>query len=158
MAFSPPLWAGCIHQAFHALYDTKTPLRFAIVRVVLTTSLGFLFALWLPRPLGIDPKWGVAGLTISAGLSGWVEFALLRRALTRRIGAVSLPHKFLIILWTSAFAGAALGYGVKRLMGTGHPLPLAVLSLGTYGAVYLCGTYRLGIDESRGILKRVWPA
>ena len=50
-------------SAFYALYDTKTPLRFAIVRVVLTTSLGFLFALWLPRPLGIDLKWGVAGLT-----------------------------------------------------------------------------------------------
>jgi putative peptidoglycan lipid II flippase len=146
-------------SAFYALYDTKTPLRFAIVRVVLTTSLGFLFALWLPRPLGIDPKWGVAGLTISAGLSGWVEFVLLRRALTRRIGAVSLPHKFLIILWTSAFAGAALGFGVKRLMGTVHPWPLAVASLGTYGAVYLCGTYLLGIDESRkaveGMLRRL---
>jgi len=146
-------------SAFYALYDTKTPLRFAIVRVVLTTSLGFLFALWLPRPLGIDPKWGVAGLTISAGLSGWVEFALLRRALTRRIGAVSLPHKFLIILWTSASAGAALGFGVKRLMGTVHPLPLAAASLGTYGAIYLCGTYLLGIGESRkaveGVLRRL---
>jgi len=146
-------------SAFYALYDTKTPLRFAIVRVVLTTSLGFLFALWLPRPLGIDPKWGVAGLTISAGLSGWVEFALLRRALTRRIGAVSLPHKFLIILWTSASAGAALGFGVKRLMGTVHPLPLAVASLATYGAIYLCGTYLLGIGESRkaveGVLRRL---
>jgi putative peptidoglycan lipid II flippase len=145
-------------SAFYALYDTKTPLRFAMVRVVLTTSLGFVFALWLPRPLGIDPKWGVAGLTVSAGLSGWVEFALLRRALTGRIGAVSLHYKFLIMLWTSAFAAAALGYGVKRLMGTGHPLPLAVMALGIYGVVYLSGTYLLGVDESRksvdGVLRR----
>jgi putative peptidoglycan lipid II flippase len=146
-------------SAFYALYDTKTPLRFAMVRVVLTTSLGFVFALWLPRPLGIDPKWGVAGLTVSAGLSGWVEFALLRRALTGRIGAVSLHYKFLITLWTSAFAAAALGYGVKRLMGTGHPLPLAVMALGIYGVVYLSGTYLLGVDESRksvdGVLRRM---
>src|SRR6185437_1025366 len=120
---------------------------------------GFVFALWLPRPLGIDPKWGVAGLTVSAGLSGWVEFALLRRALTNRIGAVSLPHRFLITLWASAFAGAALGYELKRLMGTGHPWPLAVVSLGVFGTVYLGGTYVFGIDESRktvdGLLRRI---
>src|SRR6185437_6654842 len=70
------LLATCLGRlyssAFYALYDTKTPLRFAVVRVILTTALGFLFALWLPRPLGIDPKWGVADWTSPAGLPvGW---------------------------------------------------------------------------------------
>jgi putative peptidoglycan lipid II flippase len=142
-------------SAFYALYDTKTPLRFAVVRVVLTTILGFVFALWLPRPLGIDMKWGVAGLTVSAGMSGWVEFALLRRALSRRIGTVSLPHRFLVTLWGSAFAAAALGYEVKKLMGTAHPWPLAMASLGVYGVVYFGATYALGVGECRAILNRV---
>ena len=75
-------------SAFYALRDTRTPLNFAIIRVVLTVVLGYLFALPLPRLLGIDPRWGVAGLTLSAGMAGWVEFALLRRALQARIGAV----------------------------------------------------------------------
>jgi len=35
-------------------------------RVLLTTILGYLSALPLPRLLGIEPRWGVAGLTISA--------------------------------------------------------------------------------------------
>jgi len=36
-------------------------------------------SLWLPRALHLDPKLGAVGLTASAGLAGWVEFALLRR-------------------------------------------------------------------------------
>ncbi|HEV7799209.1 MAG TPA: murein biosynthesis integral membrane protein MurJ, partial [Pyrinomonadaceae bacterium] len=54
-------------STYYALHDTRTPLRYAIVRVTLTTVLGYLCALPLPRLLGIDPKWGVAGLTASAG-------------------------------------------------------------------------------------------
>jgi putative peptidoglycan lipid II flippase len=141
-------------SAFYALYDTKTPLRFAIVRVVLTTALGFVFALWLPHPLGIDPKWGVAGLTASAGISGWAEFALLRRALSARIGTVSLSRKFLVFLWTSAFAAAALGFFIKHALGTAHPWPLAIASLGAYGLVYFCGTYVCGVVESQTLLRR----
>jgi putative peptidoglycan lipid II flippase len=145
-------------SAFYALYDTRTPLRFAMIRVVFTTALGFVFALWLPRPLGIDPKWGVAGLTASAGLSGWIEFALLRSALSRRIGPVSLPKQFLLSLWLAAFTGAVVGYVLKIAVGTRHPLPLAVLVLGMYGALYVAGTYLLGIPESRqtvdGVLRR----
>src|SRR2546423_6761009 len=45
-------------STYYALQDTRTPLMFAIVRVVLTTILGYLFALPLPRALGIDPKLG----------------------------------------------------------------------------------------------------
>src|SRR5438067_2659521 len=72
-------------STYYALHDTRTPLRYAIVRVTLTTTLGYLFAIPLPPMLGIDPKWGVAGLTVSAGIAGWIEFALLRRTLNRRI-------------------------------------------------------------------------
>ena len=68
-------------SAFYALRDTRTPLNFAIIRVVLTVTLGYLCALPLPRLLGIDSHWGVAGLTFSAGIAGWVEFALLRRGI-----------------------------------------------------------------------------
>src|SRR5208282_4673250 len=63
-------------STYYALRDTRTPLRFAIIRVVLTTILGYLSAVPLPHLLGIDQRWGVAGLTISAGISGWVEFLL----------------------------------------------------------------------------------
>ncbi len=90
-------------SAFYALRDTRTPLNFAIIRVVLTVALGYFFALPLPRLLGIDQRWGVAGLTLSAGLAGWVEFALLRRALQARIGAVVASVSRVARLWVGSF-------------------------------------------------------
>ena len=65
--------------------------RYALVRVVLTTVLGYLFAIPLPRWLGVAPAWGAAGLTASAGIAGWVEMLLLRRSLNARIGRTGLP-------------------------------------------------------------------
>jgi putative peptidoglycan lipid II flippase len=54
-------------SAFYALRNTRTPLNFAIIRVALTLALGYFFALPLPRLLGIDHRWGVPGLPLSAG-------------------------------------------------------------------------------------------
>src|SRR5260221_4358845 len=73
-------------SGYYALRDTRTPLRFAIVRVLLTTLLGYLAALPLPRLLGIEPRWGVAGLTISAGIGSWVGVTLLPRGRGRPMG------------------------------------------------------------------------
>jgi putative peptidoglycan lipid II flippase len=140
-------------SAFYALLDTRTPLRFAIIRVVLTVALGFPCALFLPGWIGIDPKWGVAGLTVSAGIAGWVEFALLRNALGKRIGETSLPASFTARLWAVAFFAGGLAYLVKLQVGTDHPILRAVLALPLYGGVYFGGTAALGIAEARAILK-----
>lgn len=142
-------------SAFYALLDTRTPLRFALVRVTLTIVLGLLFALPLPRWLGIDPRWGVAGLTASAGIAGWVEFALLRRALRRKIGPTPLAPEFTATLWAVAFVAAAAGFGLKLLIGTAHPLVLASIVLPVYGAIYFAGTALLGIYESQSTLTGV---
>jgi putative peptidoglycan lipid II flippase len=142
-------------SAFYALLDTKTPLRFAIIRVLLTTALGLLFALYLPHWLGIDEKWGVAGLTASAGIAGWVEFALLRHALGDRIGKTGIPADFVVKLWLTAGIGAGLGYAVKLMLGVAHPVWLAVVVLSLYGIVYFGGTSLLGIPESQFTLKSV---
>jgi putative peptidoglycan lipid II flippase len=139
-------------STFYALLDTRTPLRFALIRVVLTASLGYVFALRVPQWIGIDPKWGVAGLTASAGIAGWVEFVLLRHALGQRIGATALPADFILKLWSIAFLGAGLGYFIKELLGAVHPLFLALLILPLYGAVYFGGTLFVGINESQHTL------
>lgn len=140
-------------SAFYALLDTRTPLRFAIIRVLLTTALGLLFALVLPGWIGIDQKWGVAGLTASAGIAGWVEFALLRHSLARRIGHVPFAPGFTLTLWAVAFTAAVCGYLLKLLIGTAHPLVLASIVLPLYGAIYFGGTAMFGIAESRDTLR-----
>jgi putative peptidoglycan lipid II flippase len=142
-------------SAFYALLDTRTPLRFALIRVLLTATLGYIFALRIPTWIGIDPKWGVAGLTASAGIAGWIEFALLRHALAERVGKIALPPDFILKLWSVAFLGAGLGYLIKELLGTVHPLFLAILVLPVYAAVYFSGSSFLGIEESRSTLRPI---
>lgn len=143
-------------STYYALHDTRTPLRYAIIRVALTTALGYLFALPLPVALGINPKWGVAGLTASAGIAGWIEFALLRRTLNRRIGKTGLAVQYLVKLWTAALVAAGIGWGLKLLVGDLHPIPLAVVVLGGYGVSYFAITSALGVAEARTVIGRLF--
>lgn len=138
-------------SAYYALLNTRTPLKYAAVRVALTTAAGIVAAFYLPYLFHLDRKWGVAGLTASAGLAGWVEFYLLRRGLTRYIGLVSIPAKLMVKLWSVALIAAAVAYGIKRAVGTNHPLPLAVVALGAYGVIYWLGTLAAGVEEAREI-------
>src|SRR6266850_2083477 len=142
-------------STYYALRDTRTPLRYAIIRVVLTTTLGYLCALPLPRALGIDPQWGVAGLTASAGVAGWIEFALLRRSLNRRIGRTGLSASYIIKLWLAALLAADIGWTLKLTLPNLHPIPLAAIVLSFYGVCYFGVTFTLDISESRTVLGKV---
>ena len=141
-------------SAYYALRDTRTPLRFAVVRVILTTGLGYLCALPLPRWLGVDPSWGAAGLTASAGFSAWVEFTLLRRAMNRRIGRSEFPVAYFVKLWASAIIAAAAGWGLRWLAHPQHPVVTGILVLIPYGLVYLGLTALLGVDETAALFRR----
>jgi putative peptidoglycan lipid II flippase len=134
-------------STYYALRDTRTPLRFAVIRVALTTAMGYVCALWLPGWIGIEPRWGVAGLTASAGVAGWVEFTLLRRALNRRIGETGLPASLVARLWTSAAVAAALAWAVKLGIGPHRPYVEAAAVLGAYGVAYFATAYLLKIEE-----------
>jgi putative peptidoglycan lipid II flippase len=143
-------------STYYALHDTRTPLRYAVIRVVLTTVLGYLCALPLPRALGIEPKWGVAGLTASAGIAGWVEFVLLRRTLNKRIGQTGLAFPYVGKLWLGAAVGAGVGWGFKLILGRLHPVPLAIVVLGGYGVTYFAITSAFGLAEARNVLARAF--
>jgi putative peptidoglycan lipid II flippase len=142
-------------STYYALHDTRTPLRFALVRVLLTTLLGYLFSIPLPDALGVARQWGAVGLTASAGLAGWVEFLLLRRSLNRRIGWTGLPLSYVLKLWLSAAVSAAAAWGIKYALGPLHPIPLAVLVLTPYGLLFFALTWAWGLPESRAVVGRV---
>ena len=142
-------------SAYYALRDTRTPLRYAIVRVLLTTALGYLFALPLPRLLGINPRWGAAGLTVSYGMAAWLEFLLLRRGMSRRIGAIESPVAYFGRLWFAAVVAAILAWAVRIILHPQRPLIAAVVVLAPYGLAYLLLTMALGIDEARALQRRM---
>jgi putative peptidoglycan lipid II flippase len=142
-------------QTYYALRDTRTPLRYAIVRVTLTTVLGYLFAIPLPRLLGVPSLWGAAGLTMSAGMAGWVEMWLLRRALNARIGRTGLAVDYLAKVWISAIAGGAVAWGIKLVLPTLHPVVTAVLVLGPYGVAFFGVAIAFRIPEASTAIGRL---
>ncbi len=142
-------------STYYALKDTRTPLRFALVRVALTIGLGYVAALMLPDLLGVDRRYGAAGLTASAGVAGWVEFALLRSRLNRRIGQTGLPAALLARLWLGAVLAAGGGWGVLFLARGISPRPAGVLVLGTFGLVYVLATYAAGVPQAKAFLGRL---
>jgi len=142
-------------SAFYALRDTRTPLKYAIVRVALTLSLGYLCALPLPRMLGISQRWGAAGLTLSGGFAGWIEFLLLRRALHFRIGAIDSGRGRMARLWAVAIGAALAGVGLKLALPFHNAILVGICVLLPYGGVYIGVTRWMGI-ESLGAFNRIW--
>ncbi|HJP84357.1 MAG TPA: murein biosynthesis integral membrane protein MurJ [Gemmatimonadaceae bacterium] len=152
-------------STFYALRDTRTPLRYAVIRVVLTTALGYMFALVVPPLLGLDRKLGAAGLTASAGLAGWVEFLLLRRTLDRRIGRTRLPGSRIGRLWIAAISGAVLPWIYKLAIDRSSPMLgvhenavhskfVALGLLALYGVTYLALTAAFRIPEAATVMNR----
>jgi putative peptidoglycan lipid II flippase len=151
-------------STFYALHDTRTPLKFAVVRVFLTTALGYVFAFNLPRLFGLESNWGTAGLTASAGLAGWVEFMLLRRSLNSKIGKTGLNSGYVLRLWISALLAAGLGWAIKSFIFSVHahthppihPKIAAGLILAPYGVLYfLISAFVFQLDEAKTVLMRV---
>ena len=94
-------------------------------------------------------------------MAGWIEFAMLRRALTRRIGSVKLAPSFLGRLWISGLSAALAGvafhlYAAPRIA---PHLPFrhiseAILVSGMFGVVYFGAAIALGVPEARATLQR----
>lgn len=142
-------------STYYALQDTRTPLRFASLRVALTIGLGYLCAIPLPSLIGVDPKWGAAGLTASAGVAGWIEFTLLRRKLNQRIGTTGLRLDYVGKLWLAAAVGASVGWAIKLVIGDQHPIIVAALVFIPYGLIYFLITSALGLPEAKAVIERM---
>jgi putative peptidoglycan lipid II flippase len=140
-------------SAYFALRDTRSPLRCALVRVGSTIVLGYACSMWLPTALGLPRLWGAAGLTASAGVAAWIELLLLRSGINRRIGSTGLPVDYLVRLWTSAAAGAAVAWAVKlSLPPAFHPILTGALVLAPYGATFAGMTMAFRIPEAARIV------
>jgi putative peptidoglycan lipid II flippase len=144
-------------SAFYALGDPKPPLRAALVRVAITGAVGWVFALPLRTALGYSPAWGAFGLTASAGFAAWVEFLLLKRWLTARIGEVPVPVRLgLGALAVAAVAGAA-GYGTWRVIPSlgGADWLAALSAIAVFGVIYLVVMAVAGVPEAAALRRRL---
>jgi putative peptidoglycan lipid II flippase len=100
-------------SAFFALQDSRTPMRFAMVRVMLGIMLAYILGVRMPGWTGHEVRWGAAGLTLASGVAGWCEFALLRRSVALRIGALPPILPTVGRLWACAIVAAAVTWMVR---------------------------------------------
>ncbi len=142
-------------STFYAIQDTRTPMRFALIRVGTGIALGFLLAVYLPRAYGIEEAWGAPGLALAGSLAGWLEFLLLRRSLTRVVGRPVRDPALLARLWASAAAAALGAWGLLQVVSHRPPLVVCAIVLGCYSAIYLGLTHLMGIREARAFVSRL---
>jgi len=142
-------------SAFYALHDTRTPLRFAAVRVGIGVALGAVLALLAPAWLGIAPRWGAAGITLASSIGAWAELVLLRSALRARLGVDRRSPDVTARLWACSAVAALAAWGVKLLVDTMHPWIVAALVVGAFGVIYLATTAALGIEQARALFARL---
>ena len=159
-----------LSSTFFALRDTKTPARFAMIRVALSAVLAFglmlqfesieIFGLTIPagffRDVRIgDQPLGPVGLALGGGIAAWVEWALLKRALRRRIGAVGARGSAVARMFAAALAAAAAGWGVKLLADGVGPEIQAALVFTAFGAVYFVAAGILRLEQSDAVFRRL---
>jgi putative peptidoglycan lipid II flippase len=154
-----PATLGRLYSStYYALKDTRRPLRYAVVHVALAGSLGYLLAVPVARALGVPGIWGAAGLTLSAGVGGWVELLLLRRALNSRIGHTGLPASYVATLWTGAASAAAVAWGIRTVLPPLNPVLTGACVLGSYVLVFGGVMLALRVPEARRLVERVRKA
>jgi putative peptidoglycan lipid II flippase len=142
-------------SAFWALKDTRTPLRFAIIRVTLAAGLGWLLAFPIPKWFGLSAHLGLIGLTVASGMAAWVEFTLLRLSMNRRIGRTGLQAAFMAKLWGIAIGAAALAFAIKLLMKGAPTIISSALVLLIFGMVYFAAAAAFRIPEATQLVAAI---
>lgn len=165
-------------STFYALSDTRTPMRYAIVRVLIGGVLAYLFAFPL-RPLVADAfrtiglptpnvgggavALGAAGITAASAVAAWVEFLLLRRGVRRRVGAIDPLRGYYAKLWIAALAAGAGAVLADRFGGASFagrfPQTLmyiveAAVACVVFGVIYFLVAALLGVPEVKATLAR----
>ena len=165
-------------STFYALSDTRTPMRFAIVRVLVGGVLAYLFAFPL-RPLIADAfrtiglpipnvgggavALGAAGITAASAIAAWVEFFLLRRGIRQRVGATDSLAGYYGKLWiASLLAGigavAADRFGgeaiAARFVTSIRFIVEAAIACGVFGVIYFVVAAIFGVPEVKAMISR----
>ncbi len=134
-----------LSSAFYALHDTRTPARIAYLRVGVASVSGFLLMFPMDGFSIASRHLGAAGLALGASAGGWIEYLLLRRALSRRIGAHGAGSSPVLRITLASTVAVAAGVGLQLVLPPAHPALVAVETLLPVGVVYLAATAALGV-------------
>ncbi|HSG10061.1 MAG TPA: murein biosynthesis integral membrane protein MurJ [Longimicrobiales bacterium] len=134
-----------LSSAYYAVRDTRTPALVATLRVVVSAGVGLSLMFPLDT-LGFQRiHMGAAGLALGASVGAWLEYGLLRRALTARIGPHGPPTSDLLRMTLAAAVAAAAGVGLQVAFPVASPVAQALETLVPFGVVYVSVAAALGL-------------
>lgn len=145
-------------SVFYALKDTKTTLRFAIIRIFLNLGLSYSIAFLIFPRVNVPLIYHTAGLTIASGLSGWVEFHLLKNKLESIMGPIPKSYVYLTKLFSAALIAAASSWILKVTLLYYlfiHPVLIALFVFSLFGILYFLIGFLLKIELAEQIIKKI---
>jgi len=115
-------------SGFYALGDTRTPVRIAIVSLVVSGLLSWLFM----------RRYGPAGIAVGSSIGATLNTALNLRRLDQRIGTVlqRVDWRALGLVGLAALVAAAAAYGADQFVAAWRPIPRGIVVLGIFGVAY----------------------
>lgn len=141
-------------SGFHAMLDTRTPVRYAVVALVIGAAVGatLMWPLYAP------------GLAAGAAVGSWCYLLLLWNGLERRLGALferadlDYLRNVVVAAFIGTGAGALAELGLESWLAgadvLASRLALTLGTLGTFGVVYLAASKIIGTLPSGGL--RPW--
>jgi putative peptidoglycan lipid II flippase len=130
----------------YAIGDPRTPVRYAIYRVVASTVVSLILMRWLD----------VMGVVLGAVFAAWVETIALGFKLRGQIGGLGLDQ--VPIVRTIGLGAISTGPAVllRSLLpgGFAASLPGSLLILGVFGAAFAVAAPLLGLFDVRSLLRR----
>lgn len=170
-----------LQSALYGIGEARTPARVAVIRVVVSTTLGIVLMLQFDRlavtasgvrllgdlpafgrlpDLGAETgtgrdivRLGGMGLSVAAAVGAWVEYGLLRRAVRNRIGPARLAGGQLRPVLIAALIAVLAGTASRPLVSGLHPAVAGSLAVVTMATVYFSTASALGVDEARGVVE-----
>lgn len=129
-----------------ALGDTRSPARFATVRVLVSTA----------GALALLSSFGVSGVVAGAVLAAHVELGLLLFRVREKLGEsmISSPPWRRILAAASALAAAGLGARHAAQVAVLAPLPAAMLTLGLAGLSFVLAAILLRLPGLSSFVRR----
>ncbi|MDC0682008.1 murein biosynthesis integral membrane protein MurJ [Sorangium atrum] len=132
--------------ASFALGDTRTPARYALYRVVVSTAVALLLMRWLD----------VLGVVLGAVIAGWVEAIALGHRVRREIGGLGLDQIRIGRVALLAAISVGCGAAVKAaLPEAAAAAPWgAALILAACGGAFAVAAPALGLFSLKSLLRR----
>ncbi len=172
-----------LQSVLYGIGDTRTPARCAMLRFVVALALGVALMCQFdhvqvtsagvrllgqlpafgPLPAGVRAsagaddvaRLGAAGLSVAAGIASWVEYALLRRAVRRRVGPVRLAGGELRQILGAAAVAGLVALRMRWAVAGLPPVAAGVVTVAAVAIAYGVVAAALGVAEIRGVLRFV---